>query len=192
MRVLIALCFATLFATSSVAQDVGVSERTEADGSRTLVHTVTVPAQAEQVWTAITTAEGWRTWAVPLARVTPGTNRFETSYNPAAAVGAPDTIEHEWLERDAPRQASFRTTRTPAGFPHSDAYKAVTSTFILTPAGEATRVELTSRGYSAGAEGEALVGFFREGNRMTLEQLHRRFASGPIDWAARPGQSPTN
>lgn len=193
MRFLIALCVTVLCATSSEAQDVDVSLRTEADGSRTLVHTVTVPASPEQVWVAIATAEGWRTWAVPLARVTADPNRFETSYNPSAAIGAPDTIEHQWLERDAPRQASFRTTRTPAGFPHSEAYKAVTSTFTLTPLGdETTEVQLTGRGYPVSPEGEALVGFFREGNRTTLEQLRDRFAAGPVDWAARLGEAPAD
>ena len=30
-----------------------------------------------------------------------------------------------------------------------------------------------------------LIGFFDAGNRSSLEQLHARFVTGPIDWAAR-------
>jgi hypothetical protein len=55
----------------------------------------------------------------------------------------------------------------------------------LEPAGSGTRVRLSGIGYPAGAAGDALLGFFREGNRSTLEQLRARFVTGPVDWAAR-------
>lgn len=35
---------------------------------------------------------------------------------------------------------------------------------------------------SPGAAGDALLSFFREGNRTSLQQLHRRFVTGPVDW----------
>lgn len=174
-------------ASPAAAQEVSVTLATEADGTRALTHEVTVPAPPAEVWQAIATAEGWRSWAVPLARAVPGSpNRFETAYDPAAAAGAPTTIEQQWLAREAPRRAVFRTTRTPTGFPHAEAYLQVVSTFTLTPAGTgATRVRLTGAGYPAGTEGDSLIAFFREGNRSSLEQLHARFATGPIDWPAR-------
>lgn len=175
-----------LAASPAVAQQTDVSLATETDGTRTLVHEITVPAPQEEVWTALATIEGWRTWAVPLARAVPGSpDRFETAYDPAAEPGAASTIEQQWIERAAPDSVTFRTTRTPAGFPHADAYVRVTSRFFLTPAGDgATRVRLTGSGYPAGPAGDALIGFFREGNRLSLQQLHKRFAEGPIDWTA--------
>ena len=30
--------------------------------------------------------------------------------------------------------------------------------------------------------GRQLLGFFRDGNRISLERLRHRFASGPLDW----------
>lgn len=175
-------------AEPSVAQDVTVTVAESADRTtRTLTHETTVPAGVGQVWNAVATAEGWRTWAVPLAREIPGADRFETSYNPAASPGGPDTIEHEWLSREAPKHATFRTTRTPAGFPHAEAYMRVVSAFVLTPLGpDATHVRLVSEGYGADEAGDALIDFFGEGNRMTLEQLKARFVSGPVDWSNRP------
>lgn len=173
-------------AAHSTAQQVSVAVEAAPDGTRTLVHEVVVPAPPATVWTALATEAGWVEWAVPLARKVPGSeDRFETSYNPAAAPGAADTIEQQWITRTAPTTVSFRTTRTPQGFPHGDAYRKITSTFTLTREGTGTHVRLTTTGYGTDEAGDALLAFFREGNRMTLEQLRNRFVSGPIDWAAK-------
>lgn len=169
----------------AAAQEVTATLSTEVDGTRTLVHEIVVPAAIDDVWQAVSTPAGWRTWAVPLARPVPGSpDRFETSYDPNAVPGSAAMIEQQWLAREPNRTVAFRTTRTPSGFPHSDAYLRVTSTFRLAPAdGSATRVRLTGAGYPPGAGGDGLIAFFREGNRVSLLQLHRRFMTGPIDWA---------
>ncbi|MGK6320661.1 SRPBCC family protein [Sphingomonas sp. DT-204] len=191
MRGLSAAFLLLLAASPAAAQQIDVKLATAADGTRTLSHEIVIPAPLQEVWNAIATVEGWRTWAVPLAREVPGSSdRFETSYDPTAAPGAASTIEQQWLERAAPYRVVFRTTRTPAGFPHADAYLRVTSSFLLTPVGTtATRLRLTGSGYPAGPAGDTLIAFFREGNRMSLEQLGKRFATGPIDWTARRPQA---
>jgi uncharacterized protein YndB with AHSA1/START domain len=182
MRRLIAFLL-LLLAAPVAAQDATINLEAAADGSHSLTHELVVPAAPSAVWQAVSTAEGWQSWAVPVARAVPGGDRFETNYDAAAPLGAPSGIEQEWLAREAPHRVSFRTTRTPAGFPHAEAYKKVVSTFELAPAGPgATRVRLTGTGYPAGAEGDALIGFFRAGNSLALRQLHQRFATGPIDW----------
>lgn len=185
MRALWLFILSLMLATPALAQDVEVSLSTAPDGTRTLVHEVVIPADIDSVWTAVATLEGWRTWATPVARDVPGGDRFETSYNPAAVSGGSDTIEHEWLSRHAPRHVSYRTTRTPQGFPHAEAYLQTRSDITLTAEGpNATRVRLAGENYPAGAEGDALISFFREGNRMALQMLHQRFTTGPLDWAA--------
>ncbi|HEY9552257.1 SRPBCC family protein [Allosphingosinicella sp.] len=180
-----------LAASPAAAQQIDVNLASETDGTRTLVHEITVPASLEEVWTALATVDGWRTWAVPLAREVPGSpDHFETGYDAGAEPGAASTIEQQWLERTKPYRVVFRTTRTPEGFPHADAYVRVTSSFLLTSVGAAaTRVRLTGNGYPAGPAGDALIAFFREGNRVSLRQLHRRFAEGPIDWTASRSQT---
>lgn len=189
MRRLIAVLLLAL-AAPILAQDAAVSVRTLADGSRAMSHELIVPAKPAAIWRAVATAEGWQTWAVPLVRTVPGTDRFETNYDPSARLGSPSGIEQQWLVRKAPRTVSFRTTRTPAGFPHASAYLKVVSTFTLTPVGpNSTRVRLTGSGYPAGAEGDALIAFFRRGNSAALHQLHKRFASGPITWPAPVNQA---
>lgn len=190
MRGLSAALLLLVAAAPAAAQQIDVSVVVEADGSRMLSHEIVIPAPPAAVWDAVATPEGWRTWAVPLARAVPGApDRFETGYDPAAAPGSASTIEQMWVERTAPTHASFRTTRTPQGFPHAEAYLRVTSSFTLVPVGAtATRVRLTGSGYAAGPAGDALIAFFREGNRTSLQQLHTRFTTGPIDWAGRRAQ----
>lgn len=173
------------------AQEVKVLLETESDGSRTLSHEILIPAKRAKIWDAVATVAGWRSWAVPLARPVAGTNRFETSYDPSAAPGSANTIEQEWIERSSPKRVSFRTTRTPAGFPHAAAYMKVISRFtLIRDSGNLTRVRLSGVGYPAGGEGDALIRFFTAGNSAALRQLYKRFTSGPMEWRTPPQREP--
>ena len=160
--------------------EVSVSAATAADGTHVLVHEVAVEAPAREVWEAVSTAQGWTTWAVPVAWQ--DDDLLETSYTSTASRGDPSTIRQQILAREPGRRLVFRTVKAPEGFPHFDAYRLVTVTIELEPLGEGrTRVRLTSAGFPDSAAGRELAGFFREGNRTTLEQLRERFVSGPID-----------
>jgi uncharacterized protein YndB with AHSA1/START domain len=174
---------ALLFAALPVhAQD---KVETEADGSRTLVNEVLVPAPPETLWQAVTTAEGWKRWAVPAAWFSPSDpDLLETAYNPAAKPGDADTIQQRFVARLPRRILVFRTVKTPAGFPHPDAFKRVTHFIELLPEGGGTRVRLTGAGYPAGAEGDALLGFFKTGNRSTLDTMAQVLALAPLDFLA--------
>ena len=165
-------------------------EQLSADGTRTLTHELVVPAPPEQVYAAFTSPEGWRTWAVPHAWTVAGdADLLETSYSAAAAVGDSGNIQQRFVLRVPNRLIAWRTVQTPPGFPHAAEFKQVTSLVELEPAGCGTRVRLSGVGYPDGAAGDTLLGFFREGNRTTLEQLRARFVSGPVDWAARQAAS---
>lgn len=180
---LILLCPAPTVAQSSVS----VAKQIEADGTHTLVHEVIVDAPAPQVWAAISTAEGWKTWAVPVAWVPPGRpDILETSYNPAATPGDPGTIQQRFVARIPGRLLAFRTVKAPAKFPHWDAYQLVSSVFELTPISPAkTKVRLTGVGYPDTPAGKQLVSFFERGNSASLEWLRVRFVEGPADWPKR-------
>src|SRR5688572_20168130 len=97
IMILIAAALAAA-APAGSADPVSAKAVQEADGSRTLVHEVVVDAPREAVWAAISTAEGWKTWAVPVAWPAEG-GGIETSYTPAAAPGDPSTIRQEVLLR---------------------------------------------------------------------------------------------
>jgi uncharacterized protein YndB with AHSA1/START domain len=176
-------------APATASEAVKVEERREADGTYTLVHEVTVAAAPGDVWRAISTAEGWRGWAAPVARMVAGeADLIETSYDPAAAPGGPATIRQLFLVRIPDRKLVFRTVKGPDGFKHIDSFSKVTSTFELRPAGAGrTRVRLSGAGYPDDEAGRQLVGFFRTGNRLSLEMLRTRFEHGPIDWSQKLG-----
>ena len=167
-----------------VADAVAVAERRALDGTLMLIHEAVVDAPVEAVWRAIATAEGWREWAVPVAWA-PAPDELETSYDPAARPGGPQTIRHRVLARIPGRMIAFRTVKAPEGFPHFDVFGRTTGAFELEPAGEGrTRVRTIGAGYPDSEAGRQLIGFFREGNRITLERLQRRFRDGPVDWSA--------
>lgn len=180
--VLLAVATPTLAAPQAVSEQV----RSEADGTHSLTHSVLVPASPEQIWSAIATADGWMTWAVPVAWLTAERgNVIETSYNPAAKPGDPMNIENEFLAREPLRRLVFRAVKAPAGFPHFDALRQVTQTFELAPESDGTRVSLTGTGYRGDESGQAVLAFFKGGNRVSLEMLRDRFATGPIDWTEK-------
>ena len=81
---------ALLVAASAPAVATPVSEevRVEADGTTTLSHQVVISAAPHDVWAAISSLDGWKTWAVPVGWVSAEQpNVIETSYNPAARSG---------------------------------------------------------------------------------------------------------
>ena len=162
-----------------------IYERQEGGGSHTLSHEVLVDGPVAQVWQAIVTPEGWRTWAVPVARMVPGdSNLMETSYSPNSRPGDASTIRQRLVARLPQRILVFRTERAPAGFPHFASFARVTSFFELEEYGaRRTRVRLTGTGYPNTEAGRQLLRFFREGNRVSLERLRQRFLTGPLNWS---------
>lgn len=109
---------ALLLAVPGAAQvgDVTVGKTVEADATTTMVHEVLVDATPAEVWAAISTAEGWMTWAVPVARIVDGdADLIESSYDPASEPGGPDTIQQRFGERVAGKRLAFRTVKAPHG-----------------------------------------------------------------------------
>jgi uncharacterized protein YndB with AHSA1/START domain len=168
------------------AQDsaVTMSRAFEADGTTTLVHETIVPASAAEVWQAVSTAEGWMTWAVPIAWANPAAGTLETSYDPAASPGDPGTIMQQFVAVIPGRLLAFRTTKAPAGFPAPETYYRVTSVIELEPLTSGTHVRLTSVNFTASEDGAMLADFFARGNATTLEHLRQSLLTGPRDWTA--------
>lgn len=163
-----------------------VHQVSAADGTRTLIHEAVIQGSPANVYDMLIRADGWETWAVPHAWIDPNDpDLLETGYAPDAQQGAAANIKQRFILRVPDRLVAFRTVQTPAGFPHADAYKRVTTVIELEPIDGGTRLRLSGIGYPPGAAGDELLAFFREGNHQTLEQLQARFVTGPIDWAAR-------
>jgi len=165
-------------AAAQSAAPVEVVRTVEADSTTTLVHETLIDAPAADVWQAISTAEGWMRWAVPVAWTSPTEpDILETSYDPADKPGSLSTIKQQFLARIPGRLLAFRTVKAPEGFPHFAIYRGVTSVFELEPDGERTLLRLTSTGYPDSQGGRELLAFFETGNAQTLEALLELFAS---------------
>jgi len=147
-------------------------------GTVDLVHEAVVAATPAQVYAAVSTAEGWRGWAVRSAWDVAGdVPEMETSYDPAARQGDPRNIRHRILARVPDRLFVFRTVHAPPGFPDAELFYRVTQVLELEAVPGGTRVRLTGVGYPDTAEGRRLVAFFTDGNRVTMDALRRRFAA---------------
>jgi len=186
------LCLAALLACTACAtrptQAIGDTSFAKADGSRTIQLSTWLPAPPSEVYRTITTPEGWKTWAVPVAF---GESRvgglMETSYNPAAKPGDPGNIVQEFLTLTPERRASFRTTKTPEGFPNADLYMKTVTIIDLAPERAGTRLTFTHEGFGTEPGFAQLYDFFLKGDVQTLEQLRKRFETGPIDFTASSG-----
>ena len=100
LSIALSLAVAPVQAAATARSDVVIETQTEADGTVTLVHEIVVPAPVESVWNAVSTAQGWKSWAVPVAWIDPeDADVIETSYDPAAARGSPQTIRQRFLAR---------------------------------------------------------------------------------------------
>ena len=180
---------ALVVAAPALAAPPAVTTEQTGSGTRSLIHEVVVDAPPAAVWAAIATPEGWRSWAVPVAWTPPGEpDVIETSYDPAARAGDAGTIRQRILAAAPNHVLAFRTIKAPAGFPHWEAYRGVTSLFVLDPVGtRQTRVRLIGAGYPVSPAGDAALAFFERGNAASLEWLRLRFVEGPADWTKRLG-----
>ena len=169
----------------AAAETISVSQGRAADGTHMLVHELTVPAAQAEVWRAISTAEGWKSWAAQVAWA-PAGDIIETSYTPTASPGDKSTIRQQVVVRIPERMIVFRTVKAPQAFPDFDTYQKVTSILEVEAVGaKRTRVRLTGVGYADTDAGKRLLGFFRQGNSASLGWLRDRFVSGPKDWSKK-------
>jgi uncharacterized protein YndB with AHSA1/START domain len=182
---LAALLAALLLAAPAAAQEVRNTSFAAPDGGRVLQQSVVVPARLADVWAAFTTAEGWKSWAVPVAGVDFRVGGIvETSYRADAKLGDSTNIKNRFLSYLPQRMVSFQIAQTPPGFPHPELGRTLFSVVELEDLGDTrVRVTLSQLGYRAGAGYDALYKFFEAGNAWSLQQLHKRFAEGPVDWA---------
>lgn len=153
---------------------------TEPNGDRVIQLSILVPASTNDVWRAITTAEGWKSFAVSFANMELKVGGIiETSYNPKAAVGDPDNIKNEIVAYVPSRMLAIRCVQAPRNFEHRKEFFETSTVFELISLGvKETRVVLTAVGYRPGEAYDMLFKNFRWGDAFTLEKLRSRFSTG--------------
>lgn len=156
------------------------------DGQRVLRHEVIVPVTLEQAYQAFSTADGWRTWAVPFAVMTPSFGVgavLETSYNPAAKPGDMKNIKNRILAYIPDRMFAFQAVQAPTGFRHAELLPGIFTVAEFEPHGGGfTRIKLSMLGFGQGQAYDELYAFFAKGNAWSMTKLAERFEKGPINW----------
>lgn len=190
MRLPVATCVAVLpllFVSAALAaQEVENSTYTAPDGTRVLRHTSEVPASVAEVWEALTTTDGVRSWAVPVAEVDFRLGGiWESSYRLDGRIGDERNIRNRFISYLPLKMVSIQAVQAPPGFPHADLLPELFTVIELEKlATDRTRVTISMVGYRAGDGFDVLFRHFDSGNAWTLEQLRKRFAEGPVDWHA--------
>lgn len=183
MRLVIpVVALAVLAAAPAAAQTPAALEDTssvEANGHRIIQLSVEVPAPPAEVWSALTTSEGWRRLGVSFAEVDFRTGGIiETGYAPGATAGASGNIRNQIVAYVPGRMLAIRNVQAPPGFPHAAEFAQTATVMELDPVGDdRTRLTLTATGFAPGPAFDALHEFFLRGNGQTLEMLRDSFAA---------------
>ena len=158
----------------------GVSNTSYVDaaGERALQLAMDIPASPHDVFEAFATSEGFKRWAVAVARVDLRTGgEIESSYDPKAAIGDPNNIKNQIVTFIPDRLLVIRNVQAPAGFPGKDAFQKTVTVIEFEPIPIGTRVRLTNTGYGTGSEADTVYKHFEWGNAYTLAELRKRFAA---------------
>lgn len=171
--------------------DVTDASFVQANGNKVLRIALVVPAARKAVWDRFTTTEGYKAWAVPVAKVEGSLGGvIEGSYDFKAKVGDPDNIRNQIVVFSPERTLAIQNIHAPADLPGRKEFGEIFTVmeFEDAPAG-ATRVTLTAVGYKPGEPYDTLYKHFSWGNAYSLMKLKESFVKGPMDWKAAEAQA---
>lgn len=144
------------------------------DGERVLQQSVVVRAPTHAVWEALTTSEGFASWAVAFAHIDLRLGGvIETSYRRDAKLGDPGNIRNRIIAFAPDRMLAIRNIQAP---PKTDfdapTFQSLQTVMLLDPLPDgATRVTAIEPGYGRGPKFDGVYEAFRTGNGWTLEAL---------------------
>jgi hypothetical protein len=164
----------------------------EPNGSRVLKLIIEVDAPVAKIWSLLVSAEGWQSWAVPVAWVDFGIGgMIETSYTATAARGQEANIKNAIVAYIPEQLLVIRNVQAPPGFEYAAEFgKTITAINIQGISKSRSRVELDGVGFLTTPAFDVLLKKFKFGDSWTLEHLKRAAEHGPIDWAAEERSNP--
>ena len=136
-----------------------------------------VNAPIAEVWKMLTTKEGIESWMVMKTDIDlrPG-GLWRTSYSKDSSLDDDAAIHHLILAYDPGRMLSYRTIKAPGNFPFPTAIQKTWTVVYLEPADEThTRVTVHMLGFGDDEESRKMRAFFETGNKISLDNLLKRF-----------------
>ena len=157
---------------------------TEAGGNPVLQLALVIPAGRKAVWDRFTTAEGYKAWATPMAKIDFGIGGLiEASYDSKARLGDADNIRNRIIAYAPERMVVLKNENAPASLPGREKFGEIVTIIELSDAGPGqTRVSITGVGYKPGEPYDTLLKHFTWGNAYSLMMLKSSFVKGPVDW----------
>jgi uncharacterized protein YndB with AHSA1/START domain len=195
LRILVIFCVLGAAGPHAVAAqfpNVRDDSYTEPNGSRVLKLSITIDAPVGKIWQLLTSGEGWKSWAVPVAWVEFGIGGMvETSYTATAVRGQPGNIKNAIVAYVPEQLLVLRNVQAPPNFEDAEDFgKTVTAINLRAISKNRSQVELDGVGFLATTAFDTLLKKFKFGDSWTLEHLKRAAEHGPIDWAEEERSDP--
>lgn len=183
----LALAAATAAAASPASPVKDTSFRDQ-NGRRVQQLMLVVEATPGAVWKALTTDEGFKTWAAPVAHIDLMTDgMIESSYHLSGKIGDYDNIRNQIVAYVPERLLVFRNVHAPKDAPPDFALLPTIRTVIeIADLGKGkTRIVQSGVGYGEGEPYDALFQHFSAGNAYAFGLLAESLAGRPVDWQAQ-------
>jgi uncharacterized protein YndB with AHSA1/START domain len=179
--------FALCLAQAAQAGSIKDTSFKDANGHAVQQLETTLDAPVSKVWWALTTTEGFQTWAAPVAHVDLGNDgMIEASYSMSAKIGDLDNIRNRIVAYVPEHLLVLHNEHAPKNAPFSaEAFSRVRTIIELQDLGGGkTRVVETSVGYDESDASQIVFRHFRSGNAEEFALLDKSLTSGPVDWKA--------
>lgn len=148
---------------------------------------VTVPAPPAEVWKALTTSAGARTFFAEDALVEPVIGgRYEIYFSSAAPPGLKGSEGARILALEPMKRLAF-SWNAPASFGFLRSQLTMVEIELSPLAAAGSSVTLTHSGWGRGADWQRVRDYFASAWPMVLGRLRHRFEHGPVDWARPAG-----
>ena len=149
---------------------------------RTVTKTVVVNATLDQTWDAWTTREGITSFFAPDAKVEARVGGpFQIYMDPDAAPGAKGADDMRFMALQPKSMLSF-DWNAPPRMPTVRAQRTFVVVRLEAVSPQQTRVTLTHTGWGEGGEWDKAYDYFDGSWSTVLDNLKRRFDTGPRDW----------
>jgi len=154
-------------------------------GEKFLRYEMEVDTSITEVWKAIATEEGVKTWMAPVAKLdlkTGGT--VQTNYSSNSKIGDEGTISLNIINYIPNEMLIYKISLNNV-FPEKcrKEDKNLQEIIQLKPvSNNRTKIISTMVGWGVGKEWDKTYSFFERGNKWSYQQLLKRFTNGAIDW----------
>lgn len=137
-------------------------------------------APPEAVWKAWTTKEGIESWMVAKTELDLKVGGiWKTSYSKDSTLDDDASIHQQLLSIDPGRMLSFRTIKSPKGFPYAEPIAKTWVVVYIDPVGAAkSKVTVKMLGFTEDALSQDMRSKFIVGNKYTVDKLVEKFGKG--------------